>query len=79
MTVEPGFGGQAFIPSSPEKIRRLREIAPDVQIEVDGGIDPETAPLVVAAGATVLVAGSSVYKSKLGVAAAIKALRDAAG
>jgi len=52
MTVEPGFGGQAFIPSSPEKIRRLREIAPDVQIEVDGGIDPETAPLVVAAGAT---------------------------
>src|SRR5204863_22677 len=57
MTVEPGFGGQSFIPSSPAKIRRLREVAPDVEIEVDGGIDPETVPLVVAAGATVLVAG----------------------
>jgi ribulose-phosphate 3-epimerase len=77
MTVEPGFGGQAFIPSSPEKIRRLREVAPDVEIEVDGGIDAETAPLVVAAGATVLVAGSAVYGHKQGVAAAIKALRDA--
>jgi len=60
------------------KIRRLREIAPDVEIEVDGGIDPDTAPLVVAAGATVLVAGSAVYGHKQGVAAAIKALRDAA-
>jgi len=78
MTVEPGFGGQAFIPSSPKKIRRLREVAPDVEIEVDGGIDPETVPLVVAAGATVLVAGSAVYGHKQGVAAAIKALRDAA-
>ncbi len=78
MTVEPGFGGQAFIPSSPMKIRRLREVAPDVEIEVDGGIDPETVPLVVAAGATVLVAGSAVYGHKQGVAAAIKALRDAA-
>src|SRR5467141_154629 len=74
MTVEPGFGGQAFIPSSPDKIRRLREIAPDVEIEVDGGVDPKTAPLVVAAGATVLVAGSAVYRHKQGVAAAIKAL-----
>jgi len=78
MTVEPGFGGQAFIPSSPDKIRRLREIAPDVEIEVDGGVDIKTAPLVVAAGATVLVAGSAVYRHKQGVAAAIKALRDAA-
>ena len=78
MTVEPGFGGQAFIPSSPNKIRRLRDVAPDVEIEVDGGIDPETVPLVVAAGATVLVAGSAVYGRKQGVAAAIKALRDAA-
>ena len=78
MTVEPGFGGQAFIASSPEKIRRLREVAPEVEIEVDGGIDVETAPAVAAAGATVLVAGSAVYAHKQGVAAAIKAIREAA-
>jgi len=78
MTVEPGFGGQEFIPSSPDKIRRVRDVAPDVEIEVDGGIDVATAPLVVHAGATVLVAGSAVYGHKPGVAAAIKALRDAA-
>ena len=78
MTVEPGFGGQDFIPSSPEKIRRLRSVAPSVEIEVDGGIDVETAPLVVAAGATVLVAGSAVYAHKQGVGTAIKALRDSA-
>jgi ribulose-phosphate 3-epimerase len=77
MTVEPGFGGQAFIPHSPDKIRRLRAIAPDVEIEVDGGIDAETAPLVVAAGATVLVAGSAVFGHKQGVAAGIKAIREA--
>jgi ribulose-phosphate 3-epimerase len=77
MTVEPGFGGQRFIPHSPEKIRRLRAIAADVEIEVDGGIDPHSAPLVVRAGATVLVAGNSVYGYKGGVAAGIKAIRDA--
>jgi ribulose-phosphate 3-epimerase len=79
MTVEPGFGGQSFIPHSPDKIRRLRAIAPDVEIEVDGGVDAETAPLVVAAGATVLVAGSAVFGHKQGVAAGIKAIRDAVG
>ena len=79
MTVEPGFGGQKFIPHSPEKIRRLRAISPDVEIEVDGGIDARSAPLVVAAGATVLVAGSSVFGYKGGVAAGIKAIRDAVG
>ncbi len=78
MTVEPGFGGQKFIATSPEKIRRVRHLSADVEIEVDGGIDAETVPLVVAAGATVLVAGSAVFGSKLGVAAAIKAIRDAA-
>ena len=78
MTVEPGFGGQKFIPHSPEKIRRLRVLSSDVEIEVDGGIDARTAPLVVAAGATVLVAGNSVYGHKGGVAAGIKAIRDAA-
>ena len=77
MTVEPGFGGQKFIPHSPEKIRRLRSISADVEIEVDGGIDARSAPLVVAAGATVLVAGNSVYGFKGGVAAGIKAIRDA--
>src|SRR5438067_8691087 len=79
MTVEPGFGGQKFIPRSPEKIRRLRSISADVEIEVDGGIDARTAPLVVAAGATVLVAGSSVFGYKGGVAAGIKAIRDSVG
>jgi ribulose-phosphate 3-epimerase len=77
MTVEPGFGGQKFIPHSPEKIRRLRAMAPDVEIEVDGGIDAKTAPLVVKAGATVLVAGSAVFGHKQGVAAGIMAIRKA--
>ena len=77
MTVEPGFGGQKFIPHSPEKIRRVRELGGDFEIEVDGGIDARTAPLVVQAGATVLVAGNSVYGNKGGVAAGIKAIRDA--
>ena len=79
MTVEPGFGGQTFIPHSPDKIRRLRAFAPDLEIEVDGGIDAETAPLAVAAGATVLVAGSAVFGHKQGVAAGIRAIRDAVG
>jgi len=77
MTVEPGFGGQKFIPHSPEKIRRLRAISPDVEIEVDGGIDAKSAPLVVKAGATVLVAGSAVFGHKDGIAGGIKAIRDA--
>jgi len=77
MTVEPGFGGQKFIGGSPEKIRRVKALAGNVEIEVDGGIDARTAPLVVAAGATVLVAGNSVYGYKGGVAAGIKAIRDA--
>jgi ribulose-phosphate 3-epimerase len=76
MTVEPGFGGQKFIARSPEKIRRVRALSADVEIEVDGGIDAHSAPLVVKAGATVLVAGSSVYGNKQGVAAGIKAIRD---
>jgi ribulose-phosphate 3-epimerase len=77
MTVEPGFGGQKFIAHSPEKISRLRAMDPKVEIEVDGGIDARTAPLVVKAGATVLAAGSSVFSYKQGVAAGIKALRQA--
>ena len=61
MSVNPGFGGQTFIPEMVEKVRRLREIT-DLPIEVDGGITTETAPLMVGAGARVLVAGSAVYK-----------------
>jgi ribulose-phosphate 3-epimerase len=77
MTVEPGFGGQKFIPRSPEKVSRLRAMAPNVEIEVDGGIDANTAPLVVKSGATVLVAGSAVFGYKAGVAAGIDAIRRA--
>ncbi len=77
MTVEPGFGGQKFIVHSPDKIRRLRAMAPDVEIEVDGGIDAQTAPLAVKAGATVLVAGSSVFGHKAGIAAGIATIRKA--
>src|SRR6202049_647180 len=77
MTVEPGFGGQKFIPHSPEKIRRVRAMSPSVEIEVDGGIDAKSAPLVVKAGASVLVAGSSVFGHKQGIAAGIRAIRQA--
>ena len=77
MTVEPGFGGQKFIAHSPEKIRRVRAMAPTVEIEVDGGIDGKTAPLVVKAGATVLVAGSAVFGHKRGIAAGIRDIRQA--
>ena len=64
MTVNPGFGGQAFIPSVIEKIRQVRAMVGNrpIDIEVDGGVTPETAPLVVKAGANVLVAGSAVFK-----------------
>jgi ribulose-phosphate 3-epimerase len=79
MTVEPGFGGQRFIPTSPAKIQRVRELAPELDIEVDGGIDADTAPLVYAAGARLLVAGSSTFGHPEGVAAGIRALRDAVG
>nr|WP_321251248.1 ribulose-phosphate 3-epimerase [uncultured Ruegeria sp.] len=63
MTVNPGFGGQKFIDMT-AKIRRLRQMIGDrpVHIEIDGGVDPQTAPLVAAAGADVLVAGSAVFK-----------------
>ncbi len=61
MSVNPGFGGQAFIPQMAEKVRMLREMT-DVPIQVDGGITAETASLMVEAGARVLVAGSAVYR-----------------
>ncbi|MBB4187195.1 ribulose-phosphate 3-epimerase [Sinorhizobium terangae] len=64
MTVNPGFGGQAFIPSAVEKVRRVKSMigSRPIHIEIDGGVTPETAPLVAAAGADVLVAGSAVFK-----------------
>ena len=63
MTVNPGFGGQKFIPSQLATIRTLRAMIGDrpIHIEVDGGVTPETAALVVEAGADVLVAGSAVF------------------
>ena len=80
MTVEPGFGGQAFMPDQLPKIRALREMLdrlnPGCEIEVDGGIDPETAPLVKEAGANILVAGSAVF-SRPDRAAAISEIRNA--
>ena len=78
MTVEPGFGGQAFMDSQLATIRRVREIIdrynPSCDLEVDGGINAETAKLVVDAGANVLVAGSSVYGAA-DIDAAIQSLR----
>lgn len=82
MTVNPGFGGQEFIESMVPKIRRVRamldQIGSKAELEVDGGIDPRTAPLVVQAGATVLVAGSAIFHAEEGVAKAIAQLRAAA-
>ena len=82
MTVNPGFGGQAFIPSVVEKVRRVKALIGNrpIDIEIDGGVTPETAPLVVAAGANVLVAGSAVFKggSKEAYAKNIAAIRTAA-
>jgi ribulose-phosphate 3-epimerase len=79
MTVNPGWGGQAFIHSQLDKIRRLRRMLDerglDIPIAVDGGIDTTTAPLVVSAGATVLVAGSSIYNERASVAENVAALR----
>ncbi len=63
MTVNPGWGGQAFIGGSPDKVARLSEVVGDAKIEVDGGIDPSTAGLVADAGASLLVAGSAVFGS----------------
>jgi len=81
MTVNPGFGHQHFIATTLPKIRRVREmidrIRPGCDLEVDGGIDPTTAPQVVAAGANVLVAGSAVFGAAGGVAAAMKRLEAA--
>jgi len=79
MSVNPGFGGQAFIPAAAEKVARLRSLVGGrpIDIEVDGGITPETAPLVTRAGANVLVAGSAVFKGG-NLKGNIAAIRNAA-
>ncbi len=82
MTVNPGFGGQAFIPAMLDKIKRVKAMVGrrPIDIEIDGGATPETAPLVAAAGANVLVAGSAVFKggTEQSYAANITAIRQAA-
>jgi ribulose-phosphate 3-epimerase len=81
MTVNPGFGGQDFIPETLPKIRRLRQMITErnlrCDIEVDGGIHEATVPLVVQAGANLLVAGSAVYNEHESVAEAMARLRNA--
>ncbi|MEW6297796.1 MAG: ribulose-phosphate 3-epimerase [Thermodesulfobacteriota bacterium] len=86
MSVNPGFGGQQFIESSVGKVRRLRRLldeqAARAEVEIDGGIDPHTAPRVVAAGATLLVAGSAIFHAPGGAAEGVRQLRasiDGAG
>ena len=83
MTVNPGFGNQHFIHTTLPKIRRVRQmierINPSCDLEVDGGIDPTTAPLALEAGANVLVAGSAIFGAREGIAAAMQRLRDASG
>jgi ribulose-phosphate 3-epimerase len=83
MSVNPGFGGQSFIPTSTAKIDKVRQLLganglDHVEIEVDGGIGPDTAGEVVAAGATVLVAGAAIFGGAASVAENIRAIRVAA-
>jgi len=81
MTVNPGFGGQTFMEEALEKIGPIRRMVSDrglseIPIQVDGGIGPETAPIAAAAGASVFVAGSSVFRRPAGIAANLRALYD---
>jgi ribulose-phosphate 3-epimerase len=81
MTVNPGFGHQPFLHTTLPKIRGVRwmieRLKPGCEVEVDGGIDEVTAPLTIAAGANVLVAGSSIFAAGIGVCAAMQRLRSA--
>ncbi len=78
MTVNPGWGGQPFIPESPSKVQRMREAAPEAVIEVDGGVDPSTAGSVADAGASLFVAGSAIFGAD-DPAAAYRSIAEAAG
>jgi len=81
MSVNPGFGGQSFIPETLPRIANMRKILdnrkPGVEIEVDGGINAENAPAIVEAGADVLVAGNSVFRAEEGISGAMQRLREA--
>lgn len=82
MSVNPGFGGQAFIPASYDKVSRARALVEArkpgrVEVQVDGGVSAQTAPRLVEAGATVLVAGSAVFGHPDGAAAGVRAIRSA--
>ena len=82
MTVNPGFGGQAFIHAVIEKVTRVKRMigSRDIRIEIDGGVSPETAPLVIGAGADTLVAGSAVFKGgPSAYAKNIQEIREASG
>jgi ribulose-phosphate 3-epimerase len=83
MTVNPGFGGQTFIPGMKDKVVRLRRILDERQVhaelEVDGGITTLLAPEVAKAGADVLVAGAAIFNSKMGAAKALREMRKALG
>ena len=83
MSVNPGFGGQSFIPSTLPKIAGMRRILDDrklnAELEVDGGITPDNAREIVEAGADILVAGNSVFKAREGISQALQGLRIAAG
>jgi ribulose-phosphate 3-epimerase len=82
MTVEPGFGGQAFLPESPARIRKLRQLIerlnPRCELEVDGGIEKETLPVAHRAGANVFVVGTGVFRAKEGPVAAVRELNKLA-
>jgi ribulose-phosphate 3-epimerase len=78
MTVRPGFGAQKFMPDAAKKVNKVRQlVGPDIRIEVDGGIDPQTTPIVVSYGADTLVAGNAIF-AKPDRIAAINAIREAA-
>ena len=82
MTVHPGFGGQAFLPESPERVRTLRALIdhynPTCELEVDGGIEMDTAAECLRAGATVLVAGTAIFRAAAGPEAATRTMRGLA-
>jgi len=82
MSVNPGFGGQAFIPAVVDKVKRVKKMigSRPIHIEIDGGVTAETAPLVTAVGADVIVAGSAIFKgeSELAYSKNIAAIRTAA-
>jgi len=82
MSVNPGFGGQSFIPETLPKIANMRKILDDsrlsVELEVDGGINADNAPDIVKAGANVLVAGNSIFRAREGIGQALQRLREAA-